>query len=351
MSTTSALAEDDPLPLGAIFSLSKWGAYGGSSELNGALLAEADINAAGGIKGRKLKLIVEDNQSDLAATAAAFNKLVNVDKVIGIVGPNWAEFTEVAVPLAEKNHLALVSPSGNKDGLFAKTNYAATLLLPHRMTVRPLARYLKGKGHKKVGVIVSENAYLDAIHSGPLAELAGTPVTLEPPMRFNQGHTDYRSAITKLRNSGVDALVVLLAESGELGSFLRQARELKFNLPFYASNTVSFDEEIRAKPETAEGVVYFDFKMGGTPEFLEHYRDRFKREPTYGSAKAYDAVLAFKNAIESCGPARETMAACIRKNTFAGQTGTIKFLPNGVLDSAEEPTELLQVRGGKFEKL
>src|SRR6185295_1716978 len=100
---------------------------------------------------------------------------VNVDGVLGIVGPNWAEFSEVAVPLAEKNRVPLVTPSGFKDGLFHDgVHYSSTLLLPHRMTVRPLAKHLAAKGFRNVSVVLFENAYLQALYTGLTEELAGT---------------------------------------------------------------------------------------------------------------------------------------------------------------------------------
>ena len=345
----SSFAED-PVRIGAIFSLSGWGATGGSSELNGAMLAQDDINAAGGIAGKSIKLIVEDNQSNLNNTASAFRKLESVDKVCALVGPNWSEFTEVVAPLAESAKIPFISPSGYKDELFVGKTFAFTLQPPHTVATQPLADLLQKMKFQKIAILLSENAYLEGILDALQEQLKNSGISFESRMRFNQGQSDFRTAITQLSQAKPDAVLALLTENGDLSNFFVQARQLKFKLPIFTANVIQFDDIIQKTPAIAEGATYFDFLTPGGAKFFQQYRNRFHREPGFASAKAYDAVFLFKAAIEKCGFERNDIRNCLSKNSVTGLSGSIAFDSNGVVTSRERNTELFRVENGKFVK-
>ena len=346
-----AARADESVPIGTIYSLSGWGAWGGSSELNGALLAQEDINAAGGIDGRSVRIIAEDNQSDLKKTVAAFQKLESVDRVVALVGPNWSEFVEVAAPLAETAKLPLVSPSGYKDGLFEGKRFSFTLWPPHAIAIRPLADLFAARKYKNIAVALSENAYLEGIYQALQAQLRDTGIGLSPLLRFNQGHNDFRSSIAQLVRSKPDAVLVLLTENGDLSNFFTQYRQLRQHIPLFSANMVAYDEMLKKNPSIAEGVIYFDFMTLGGAEFAQRYRNRFKAAPGFASAKAYDAVYLLKSAIEHCGLERVKIRECLAATSLVGISGQIAFDPHGVTKSRERNTELWQVMSGTFERL
>ena len=106
---TQSLAAEPPIKIGALFALSGWAAIGGRSELNATTMAIDEINAAGGVLGRPIELVVEDNRSDLRATVSAVIKLKNIDSVPVIFGPNWAEFADVAAPVFESSKVIMLT--------------------------------------------------------------------------------------------------------------------------------------------------------------------------------------------------------------------------------------------------
>jgi ABC-type branched-subunit amino acid transport system substrate-binding protein len=278
-----------------------------------------------------MQLIVEDNHSDLKATATAFHKLINIDKVVAFVGPNWAEFTEVAAPIVERNKVPLLSPSGYNETLFAGKQFIFTLWPPHTVATQPLTTLLKRKNIKSIAAVLTENAYIE-----------GT---------FNPGQTDFRSIMGKIKKAAPDAVLVLLIENPDLGNFLTQRQQLKFSFPLFTTNILTFDDQIRKNPALAEGVVYYDFLIPGEELFLKRYRDRFQRDVNFGSAKAYDAVFILKKAIEDCGLDSIAIRNCLANTRFKGQRGEVAFDRNGVIQSTGNTTCLLQVKNGKFEKL
>lgn len=338
----------DPIDIGAIFSLSSWGADGGSSELNGARMAQDDINAAGGIGGRELRLIVEDNRSDLKASVSAFKKLVSVDKVPVLIGPNWTEFTEVVAPLAEDHRIPMITPSGYRKNVISSRAFVFSLWPPPNVATAPLSDYILRKGNKKIAVLISENAYYEGLLHAIQEQLHQIELKI---MRFNEGTLDYRSHITRLKSSDIDAVLALLMESGDLSSFFRQAKQLKLKFPIYAANGIPFSEAIKSDPEIANGVIYFDYKVPGKDSFRKRYEKRFSQKPGFASAQAYDALYIIKKAIEDCGLEPEKIKECIKNTSMTGQTGKIVFDEGGVIKGALQNSYLLQVVDGEFKKM
>lgn len=107
----SALSQNHPIKVGALFSLTGFGASAGNDDLLGVLMAQEEINAAGGIAGNPVRIITEDFRSDLKSTATGFLKLASVDKVAAIIGPNYPEFEEVAIPAADRLNVPTAEPA------------------------------------------------------------------------------------------------------------------------------------------------------------------------------------------------------------------------------------------------
>ncbi|MBN8548974.1 MAG: ABC transporter substrate-binding protein [Deltaproteobacteria bacterium] len=345
----SPVHAEDPIKIGAVFSLSSWGALGGTQELNGLLMARDEINAAGGISGRPVQLIVEDTQSDLKSTAAAFRKLIDFNSVSAIVGPNWAEFTEVAVPIAESAKVPFVSPSGYKEGLFENKKFSFTLQVPHYISARPLAQAMAQRGYKSIAVLVTDNAYLEGIFDGFRRVLPESDARITSIERVSPSQSDFRSMIAKIKKSNADAVLALLLEGGNLHNFLTQARQLKLSLPIYSANGIPYDDLISKDMAIAEGVVFFDYLVPGGPEFIQAYTKRFGAQPGFASARAYDALYLIKAAIEQCGVQPAQIRECLSTSKYAGRSGTISFDRNGVLQSKEANTFLQQVKNAKAE--
>jgi branched-chain amino acid transport system substrate-binding protein len=346
-----ALAEE-PFRVGVIFSLTGWGADGGSPEFNGVLLAREEINATGGIAGHPVELITEDNRSDLTATATAFKKLTSIDKVAAILGPNWGTFIGTVAPLANAEKLPLLSFSGFKENSFVKGGWAFTLWPPPEVATVSLSTYIGKKKHSRVAFLVSENDYYQGLYQAMSKQLAALKVNVVAAENFNPGQYDYRSSISKLKSQNVDAVVALLLESGELSGFLKQRRDLKLEIPVYAANTIPFDKILQNDPAVAEGMIYFDYLPSGKDDFRAKYRTKFGQEPGLGSARAYDGLYLLKNAVEKCGAQREQIRQCLNASDYPGTSGRVIFDNRGVIATENTPiTYLMQVHGGKFERV
>ena len=343
-----AHSESKPVKIGAVFSLSGWGAGGGTPELNGALLAMEDLGTEKFLDGDKaeIKLEVEDNRSDLRATADAFRKLTSVSGAPIVIGPNWSEFIDVVAPLAVASKVPVLTASGYKEQQVRPDPWVFVLWPPPAVATKTLASYIAAQGKRRIQVLVNENAYMRGVLDAIKPQLEASGVSIVEVSSFNPGHTDYRSVIAKLIRSDTDGVLALLLESGEFAAFMRQRLELKLALPIYAANTLPFDAIVQKELKLAEGLVYFDYNTPGGAAFAARYRTRFKAEPGFGTAKAYDAVMIAVRALHAAGTNPGKIREFLRTVKHDGLSGEISFDEHGVIRNDAANTHLVRVSGG-----
>jgi branched-chain amino acid transport system substrate-binding protein len=349
LSATPCFAEDsNPIEIGALFSLSGWGAQGGQAELNGTTLAVEEINSRGGIQGRSLSLRTEDNNSNLRNTATAFQKLASVDKVPVVIGPNWSEFIDIVAPLAVANKLPTVTASGYKEQQIKPNPWVFVLWLPPAIATRVLVDEILRRDISKVSVLVSENAYYQGLFKALDLQLEAGGVQIIAKMNFSLGSSDFRSAISRIGRSGSDAVIPLLLESGEFATFLKQRLELNLKLPLFGANTLPFDPVVQKNLSLANGLTYFDYITPGGRTFAARYRERFNEEPGFGSAKAYDGTYIISKALSKCGEVRSCIREHLRSIKYDGSSGIIEFNENGVIEDTSPNTRLFEVVEGRI---
>ncbi|MEZ4754426.1 MAG: ABC transporter substrate-binding protein [Bdellovibrionota bacterium] len=344
----STVLAEDTIKIGALFSLSSWGAEGGYQELNGLRLALDDINNSGGINGKQVELVVEDFRSDLKQTVTSFKKLITVDKVPVVIGPNWAEFLEAVSPVANSAEVPVLSPSGYNKTIFIKNKFSFTLMSPHEIAVQPLVEDIIKKGFKTVAVLVSENAYYQGIYEATKLLLKEAGISVEPVISFSTGETNFIPSILKLKKLKPDAIIAYLLEDGSLSKFFKQANEIKLGLPLYSSLGLEYSEIIKKNPEIADGAIYYHYLLVGGAEFLKRYETRFESSPGTASSRAYDSLFIVKNAIEKCGMTSLEIQDCLAKTDYQGISSRIKFDQSGVITGIKHNSELRIVKNGKF---
>lgn len=349
VSTSSEIASR--IKIGALFSLSGWGASGGQTELDATVLAVEDINALGGVAGRQIELIVEDNRSSPPGSVAAFNKLAEINNVVAVLGPNWTEFSEVVAPQSTRLKIPTLAASG-----FTQTPaqgadlYFFSALPAFSVQVKPLADHLIAKQHKRIAILKSTSSYFENIADGLLEDLKQANIFPILTETFNPQESDFRSVLLKLRDQKVDGIVTFLLESGELASFFKQARALKLGIPLYAHD-ISYDESIEKNRSIANGVIFFKYEMPIGEDLTKRFQAKFNKTPTVGVPKAYDNVFVLKQAIERCGGARVEIRRCLAETDYQGVSGRVRFDGKGRILEPLPITRLYQVVGGDYEPL
>ena len=348
LSALPCRAAEPPLKIGAVFSLTGWAAMGGGPELNATRMAVDEINSAGGVLGRTIELVVEDTQSDLGKTVSAIHKLRSLDDISIIFGPNWAEFADVAAPKCDDEGIIMLTSSGYSATLTKDRTHVFSVIPPHAMITAPFSAYIARQEYTKIALVTSVSTYFESLTNAVTAQLADAGVRIADRSVWNPGTADFRSYISKLKAGKFDAVIAFLGESGDIGVFLKQARELKLGIPVYASNALLYDDTLTKGGDAAEGVILFEYRTLAPPAFLTRFAATYGGGVSHSVPRAYDTVYLLKTAIERCQTvAIPQLRECIRRIDYTGVSGRIRFNASGNLIPDGVPSELLQVRGGK----
>ena len=223
--------EEKEIKIGAVLPLTGSAAVWGENSRMGLEIALEEVNAAGGVKGKKVNLIFEDSQSDSAKAVSALQKLISTDKVSVVIGDIASSSVLAMAPIAEKAKVVLLSPGASnpdisKAGEFIFRNWQSDAL-----EGKVDAKYAYEHLGKNVAVLYVSNAYgtgLKTVFEESFQKLGGKILASES---FEQGATDMRSQLNKIRSLKLDA-IYMPGYPPEMAILLRQAKEMGIKVPF-----------------------------------------------------------------------------------------------------------------------
>lgn len=304
-----AAAFDGIVKLGVIEPLTGPASYYGERILQGVQLATKRINAAGGVLGKEIVLVVEDDQTDADQTVALFRRIAADNEVLAVIGPTHSRSFLAAAPLAEELQIVFASAGSGApwpEGLPNQWNFRNTVPFTV-MVVSQLETVLLGSGAQRVGSIYSDdNPGVAAPQSIGAAWIAATDgVEMVTEQVAATGTTDYGPQITQLIAADLDAVIVnLITEDGAL--FMSQARSRGLTAPFVSGNNGLLDLRIvELSGGAAEGLIvpsHFDpnRESAETKGFLEAWAAEFGVLDdflvTYGHDLVYIMVEAMNKA-------------------------------------------------------
>jgi len=293
--------------------------------VNGLRMHIDEINEAGGINGRKLKLIVEDSGYDPKKGLLAAQKLVQSDQVFAVVGTIGTAVNIAAMTVQfEKNvfnFLPLTAARQMYEPLSPlKWSFAAT----YYDQVRSGTKYMiKTKGYKSVCVLYQDDDFGLEIAQGVEAGLKESGKTLTEKTTFKRGATDFSSQIQRLRNANCDFVVLGTIIRETIGA-IGEARKIGWNVDFMGS-TASYDTLIhKLGGKVVEGfytmnttnIPYPDDPSKNVRDWLQRYKAKFNEDATLFSAYGYTVISHFEKVALSAGPnlTTETFIAAMEKH-------------------------------------
>lgn len=326
----------------------------GENIRNAVELAVEEINAAGGVKGRKLVPRYEDTQLQASAAVSAVQKLASVDHVPVIIGPVASSSTIAASKVAEQAPVVLISPASTSHEISGISPYVFRTIAPDTLEANAMAKYALDKGYKRFGVAFVDNAGTRGpaiVFKANIEKAGGAILAFEV---VPQGSTDARTQMTKLVGATPDA-VYLLGYALELGSMLKQFREQNTQVPILSFQVMEEPKVREIAGTAAEGVVfttptlYDTFAKGKARTFIEKYRAKYGSDPGIFSANAYDAVGVLAQTIEKHGfEVEQIRVGLTQVRGFKGASGTFDINSKG--DSNQQPRFMI-VRNGKLAQL
>ncbi len=331
-----AKEEKKEIKIGVISSLTGTVAPYGERAWEGIQLATDEINQAGGIKDRTIKLILEDDKSSLNDAVFAFKKLINIHKVPVILGPVGSSQAMACAPIANEKKVVEFSPAAATP-LFTNTgDYTFRNRASAALEVEVMADIAyKNLGLRKVAILYINNDVgvgFYPVFKRSFEFNGGKIIGVES---FEQGSTDMRSQLIKIRFLNPDG-IYLIGHVTESGYALKQAKELGIKTRFIGHLALEGPDLFKIAGDAAEGVVYT--ATGYDPhstdpkvqEFEKKYKSMCNKDGDVFAATAYDAVYILKRAIEEGGYNAEGIKNALYKiKNFPGVTGSTTFDKNG----------------------
>ncbi|GIV15471.1 MAG: ethanolamine utilization protein EutJ [Armatimonadota bacterium] len=353
-SKPGANSRSGDIPVGVYLSFTGSTATFGESTFKGILLATEEVNARGGINGRKIVLHQEDDRSDAQEARSAVTKLIQRDGVVAVLGEVASSRSLAAAPICQENKIPMISPSSTNpqvtqvgDYIFrvcfidpfqgaVMAKFAAETLKVKRVAVLTdvkndysvgLAKYFKETFTKLGGQIVAEKSY-------------------------SEGDPDFRAQLTAIKAANPEAIFVPGYYS-EVGTIARQARELGIRVPFLGGDGWDSPKLVEGAGNALEGSYFSNHYSHESTDpavqgFVAKFKQRFNGEvPDALAALGYDAANILFDAIRRAGSPEPTKIrdALAQTKDFPGVTGKITIDADR---NAVKPAVILQIRGKEF---
>ncbi len=319
----------DPFRIGVMDSLTGVGESYGNPVHNAKQLAVDEINAAGGINGRELELVVEDSKCNAQDSITAYRKLTDVDGVKIILGTTCSGAMLGAAPLAEEDRVILFSPSATNPDIANAGDYIFRTAISDVQLGIDTGNAMWADGIRNLATITETTDYAEGVRRTSVEQfekLGGEVVAME---RYASDVTDFRSQLTKLINTNPDALH--LATQGELagGTIIKQARELGYTGPIYTESVPTGATALEIAGDHAAGVkaiipADLDSNNKTARDLLVNFRERYDYLTlTWFLGSAYDTVYIAAECLGRTGDDQDAdgFRDCMYDITFSGAIG------------------------------
>jgi branched-chain amino acid transport system substrate-binding protein len=307
--SAAALAQDT-IKIGEFASLTGKEAGFGNESHNGTLLAVEEVNAAGGVLGRKLELITEDNQSKPGESATVVKKLISREKVVAILGEVASSRSLEAAPIAQAAKIPMVAPSSTNPRVTEAGNYIFRVCFidPFQGTV--LAKFAKDSLKvKRVAIMTSvSSAYSVGLTKFFKERFTADGGTIVAEQKYNEGDKDFRAQLTAIKAAGAEAIFA----SGyytEAALITVQARQLGLNVPLFGGDGWDNPALLEIGGAAMNGTYFSTHFAADNPDpavqgFISRFQKRFNgTTPGAMACLGYDSVMVLVDAMKRAGSA------------------------------------------------
>lgn len=341
-----------PARVGAIVSRTGAAAASGEQVTRGCDLAVEELNAAGGVRGRKLELLYRDDSTNPEVGLSVLRDLVEREHVPVVLGAVSSSVTLRLAPYCERRHIVLISPSASASQLTDAGEYVFRTYPSDVLEGASMAAFARDLGLDRVAILAVDNDYgasLADVFAERFRASGGSVVAL---LTFPEGNAAaLKDAVNALAGLSPRGLYVP-AYAGDLVAALNLLRETNAHPIVLGTSSVTA-ESIRLAGPAADNMVFPmpsfdpDADDAGVRAFAEAFRARYHEEPDVYAAHAYDAVRVLATAVDRAGSWEpdEVRDALLRIDNYEGATGRMAFDRKG--DVVQYP-RLYVVRGGRF---
>lgn len=345
--------ENSTIKVGGMGPLTGSAAMYGITVDKGAKLAFEEINANGGVLGKKFEYISLDEKADPIEAVNAYNKLTD-EGVVAILGSVTSKPTLAVAELAAQDGIPMITPTGTQINITDAGPNIFRVCFTDPYQGSTLAKFSKDKlGAKTAAIMVNTSSdYSDGIANAFIKQAEKEGIKVVAKEGYSDGDKDFKAQLTKINSENPDILVV--PEYYELSALIAtQAREIGMKSTFVGPD--GWDGIIGALDSSSYSVVdnsYFtnhystEDNNEKVQSFLKKYREKYNEEPTAFSALAYDTVYVLKNAIDKAGTTdKAELTKAIKASDMDGVTGHLTFDEN---NNPIKAVTIIKVQDGKY---
>ena len=348
-----AAGANDVIKIGEVGSTTGSEATFGVATHQGVELAVNEINSTGGIKGKKLQVILLDDQGKPEEAATAVTRLITQDKVTAVIGEVASSRSLAMAPIAQQNKIPMISPSSTNPKVTDIGDYIFRVCF-----IDPFQGYVMAKfaaenlKFKRVAILRDvKNDYsvgLAKFFTETFKKLGGEIVV---DQSYSAGDIDFKSQLTAIRAAKPEAIFVP-GYYTEVGLIARQARSLGIKAPLLGGDGWDSPKLLQIGGKAIEGAYFSNHysaedKSPHVQAFIGRYRKEYKQVPSGLAAMGFDAAMVLADAMKrakSMNPA-DIRAALATTKDFQGVTGRISIDQQR---NAVKPAVVLKVVNGSF---
>ena len=297
-----------PIKIGASMSVTGTYAKPGTYQKQGYDVCIDELNAKGGILGRKVELVIYDDQSNPATAVRLYEKLITEDKVDAVMGPYSSAVSEAVANVTEKYKKVMVAPLAATTSIFKKgRKYIFMVITPAENYLDGLIDMAAKRGLKTVAIINEDTLFPKASAAGTAeaAKKRGMQVVLQEA--YPKGNTDFSALLVKIKAANPD-VIAAGTYFDDAVAITRQMKELNVNPKMFGltvgGDLPEFYDLLKQNAEYTYGSTQWDESLPypGQKEFLAAYKAKFKgQEPSYHTAAGYAGCLIYAEAVKKAG--------------------------------------------------
>jgi branched-chain amino acid transport system substrate-binding protein len=354
-------AAKEPLKVGALLAVTGPASFLGAPEARTLQMLVDDLNAKGGVDGRRIELVLKDTGGNPEKAISFAKQLVEEDQVFAIIGPATSGESIAVKAIAEEAKTLLLS--------CAAAEVIVTPVLPHVFKVAPkdsfaaemIFRRMQKMGIRRIGLLSSNTGFGKAGKEQveKLAPAHGIEIAVSEV--YDKAATDLTAEVTKLKAARVEALLNWSIEPAQ-AIVIKNARQIGLDVPIFQSHGFANVQYARAAGAAAEGVMFpasrvvvADALAASDPQkpvvaaYKRDYEGRYKEDVSTFGGHAHDALGILVRAVREAGLDRAKVRAAIENmKGYVGTAGVFSFAPDDHTGLSIDAFEMITVKNGKF---
>ncbi|WP_432775177.1 ABC transporter substrate-binding protein [Brevibacillus gelatini] len=353
----------EPIKVGAIFSLTGPNSPLGVPEKQAVELLVKEINGSGGVDGRPLEVVFEDDKSDNTEAVKAIKKLVSKEKVVAVLGSSGTGPSLGMAEFAAAEKLPMISMAAADQ--ITNPVRAGIFKTPHTDVhgTKRVFKYLKEKGITKIAMLNDSNPYGSGWTTQLKKYAPEYGITVVAEEKYGTKDPSMSSQLTKIKGTDAQVLIVAGTNPGP-ATIVKEAKQLNLGIPIISSHGSANSKFLELVGDAGEGVLMVAGKLlvpdqidANDPQaaiikkFSEGYKAAYNELPDGFAGYGYDGLNLLVEGLKQAGGDASKLGEVLEKVNYVGVTGEFTFSADDHNGLTEDSMIMVEVKDGKFQIL